>query len=139
MNDLSLNGHTYSMRPMDPLMVLVDSGKLGDVVAPIFSMLNKDDFEMGLPALLLKSGGALVKQFKNPEFISVAEDLFKLMAVDGKEFAMNAPSWKHHFLGKTGDMPQVIAWALAEQFGDFFKGVRDGMTKSLSSLVASAA
>lgn len=135
---LALNGHTYTMRPMDPLDVLQDAGRLGDILSPVVAGLKKDDYDMGIGAVLLKSGGGVVAQLKNPEFLVVVEHLFDSMAVDGKEFKLKAPGWKLHFMGKVGDLPQVLAWALKEQFGDFFVGVRDGLTKNLSSLAANA-
>jgi hypothetical protein len=133
---LSLNGHTYTMRPLDPLVVLQDSGRLGEIASGAFAKITKDDFETGAGAVLPKIGVNLVAYLKHPEFLAVLGHLFDSMAVDGKEFVKQAPGWQLHFTGKVGDLPTVIGWAIEGQFADFFAGAKGGIAAKLSSLFA---
>ena len=136
---LTLNGHTYTMRPIDPLELLQDSGRLGEVLSGAFAKLTRDDFETGAGAIFPKLGVNLVAYLKNPEFLVVVEHVFASMAVDGKEFVKMSPGWRVHFLGKAGDLAPVIAWGIEGQFADFFAGAKGGVLEKLRSLFAKGA
>lgn len=123
-----LNGRKYEARPLDPLYVLQDSGRLGSLIGPA---LERADLAVDFATLATKAAGILLPQLKHPDFLEVVQHLFESASCNGVELGK---TWRTHFAGKTGEMAQAISWLLEAQFSDFFGGVRSSVSDRLRSL-----
>lgn len=132
---LALNGHKYTARFMEPMLVLENSFALSEVIAPAIDKIDSKALMGGWVMGLLKGGSGLMANLKNPSVMKAIQDCFNTAQVDGKELgALGGNLWNVHFAGKSADMMQVILWLMEAQLGDFFAGARGRLAAKLTSL-----
>ena len=130
-----IEGVKYEARPMDPLLVLEDTGRLTTMLLASSASLENAALDSGAFKLVLaKLAVGLFSQLKNPEAILVIEHVFSYATANGVE--LGGQGWRTHFTGKGGQLAQVISWLLKEQFSSFFGGVRSKLGSLISSLGA---
>ncbi len=133
-----IGAHVYAMRPLAPEKVLHHGyNLLGNVVAPGFKDIGSAsslEFAALMPVII----GAVLSRINSQPVQDAIKDVMKTATVvygDGREVELEL-TWKTHFIGKPGDLAGFIAWALVEQFKDFFAGTV-GQLRELGGMVVS--
>lgn len=130
----TINGVTYSLRPLTPDVALKHGTKLAAVIAgPAVQKaaadftLPEEGFDLGtLVQPLGNLVGEALRHLDHPDVQLAVNAVFATACIvqtgaDGVPVEVElGPTWKAHFLGKTGSMVQFLKWACQEQYGDFF-------------------
>jgi len=138
-----INGTTYELRAMDPLLVFDHGSKLvAEIAGPVTDKLALGGSVEFTKAAFVQVGvgaiGEILKRLSAPAVRAAVLDLFKYATANNVELEA---TWKVHFLGKTKDLVAFLAFALEVQFGDFFVGLGEqvaGALKERFALLASA-
>lgn len=88
--------------------------KLSTLVLPILEGAGEDEVEIDF----MKIATGLSASIGDKELLAIIHRLVKGLAVDGKEVKFD-----DYFRGNYGELIQVIAFALQENFGSFFEGL----------------
>lgn len=134
-----IDGVTYELRPMDPLLVLEHGSRLtSELAGPAIEKLAAGGKVEASKSAIVAMGASLVgevmKKLAHPSVQGAIHELFKYASANGQELEH---TWKAHFLGKTKTMMTFIAWGLEVQFGDFFVGLGEQLISVLKERFAS--
>lgn len=149
----TIDGLVYSLRPLNPELVLMHGTKLTALVAgPAMQAAASGpvpDKSKGLMVVIQAFAqvvGEALKHMDHPDVRAAILIMFTEATVNlggEKELELGA-AWKAHFLGKPGTMVKFLRWALQAQYGDFFKAMPGSLMdalkerfESLASLAAS--
>jgi hypothetical protein len=88
--------------------------KLSTLVLPILEGAGGDELELDF----MKIATSLSASIGDTELLTIIKRLLKGLAVEGKEVAFDS-----YFSGNYGELIQVVAFALQENFGSFFEGM----------------
>jgi len=136
-----INGVTYELRAMDPLLVLDHGSKLvAEIAGPVTDKLAEGGRVEFTKAAFVQVGvgaiGEILKRLAAPAVRAAVLDIFNYASANGVELQA---TWKVHFLGKTKDMVAFLAFALEAQFADFFVGLGEQVAGALKERFASLA
>lgn len=150
----TIDGVTYTLRPLVPDIALKHGTKLAAVIAGPAVQKAVADFkvpdEPNMAMLIAPLGnlvGEALKHLDHPDVMAAVLAVFGTACIvtdtaEGYKQIELSATWKAHFLGKTGQMVKFLKWACQEQYGDFFVAMLgsplEGLKERIASLVSSA-
>lgn len=128
-----IDGVIYQLQPMQPDKVVEHGGALLSSVlaAPLARAVTAGD-ESAIAGAML----AVLQNLSSPALKAAIVDIWPTAFAGGVGLAN---SWKVHFTGKTGSLVRFLAWALEEQFRDFFVSLTGVLKDAGASMAAKAA
>ncbi len=121
-----IGDHVYAMRPLAPDKVLQHGyALLANVVgAGIKDIGTASNLDFGA-FMGIAIGGILTRINSDVVKAAITDVMHTAVVVKNEAEVELDKSWKVHFIGKPGDLASFLAWALTEQFRDFFVGTFD--------------
>lgn len=137
-----IEGVTYEMRPMDPMLVLEHGSKLvSELAAPAIEKFGTVALAEATKDSMKAAGVAVIaealKRLSLPSVQAATQALFSTATQNNVELDK---TWRVHFLGKPKSLIAFLVWGMEAQFGDFFVGlgeqIASGMNGRLVKLVS---